>query len=225
MTAIVEPHQPVVLLEPPSRSAKPPPVDEVPGPASLAHGLPAIYRDPQALPGNPDGSFVRRLTAGLDEVLEPVIVTLDNLPAHFDPLTAPEHFLDWLAGWVGLELYEKWSPKLRRTLIASTVERHHKRGTKAGLEQVVAIFTEAERVTVEESGGVWELMVPPLDDGSIPESPSGIGSGSWIRITVAIGEKNHADTAKIDAVTQLVQRVAERVKPAHVVLREVVVVP
>ena len=224
MTTAADAKQPAVLAKPPSRQAKHRAVRELPGPTSLAHGLPAIYRDPHALPGNPDGSFVRRLTAGLDEVLEPVVITLDNLSAHFDPHTAPEHFLDWLAGWVGLELYEKWSPELRRRLIAGAVGRHHKRGTKAGLEQVVAIFTDAERVTVEESGGVWELSVPTPDDGSVPEFPKGIPSGSWVTITVAIGAENRADPAKVDAVTQLVQRVAERVKPAHVALREVVVV-
>jgi phage tail-like protein len=224
MTTIAEAKQSAVPSEARNRQTKRRAAREFPAPTSLAHGLPAIYRDPRALPGDADGSFVARLTAGLDEVIEPVVATLDNLSAHFDPQTAPEHFLDWLAGWVGLELYEKWSPKLRRKLIAGAVERHHRRGTKAGLQQVVAIFTDAERVTVEESGGVWEVAVPALDDGSVPEFPKEIPSGSWVTITVAVGAESHGDPAKVDEVTQLVQRVAERVTPAHVALREVLVV-
>lgn len=198
-------------------------VAELPSPAPLAGGIPAVYRDPAPLPGLPDGTFVRRFTAGLDTVLAPVFCTLDSLPAYFDPMTAPEHFLDWLAGWVGLELYERWSPELRRALIAGAVHRHHERGTKVGLEEIVAIFTDAQQVTIEESGGVWERSVPSLDDGSIPAFPAGVERGSWMAITVAIGKERSARADEVDRVKQLVRRVADRVSPAHVVLREVVV--
>ena len=122
----------------------------------LAGGLPALYGEPQPSAGD-TGSFVQRFTDALDEVLAPVLVTLDNLPAYFDPKTAPEYFLDWLAGWVGLELFEKWSPEVRRPLVADAVERHGQRGTKLGVENVVAIFADVdpEQITIEESGGVW----------------------------------------------------------------------
>jgi phage tail-like protein len=199
-------------------------VAELPSPAPLAEGIPAAYREPDPSAADPAASFVRRFTGALDVVLAPVFCTLDSLPAYFDPMTAPQHFLDWLAGWVGLELYEKWPPDLRRTLIANAVHRHHERGTKVGLEEVVAIFTDAERVTVEESGGVWENAVPALDDGSIPEFPASAGSGSWMKITVAIGQGRYARAGEVQSVTQLVHRVAERVKPANVVLRDVAVV-
>ena len=90
------------------------------------------------------GSFVRRFTDALDEVLAPVVATLDNLPAYFDPRTAPEHFLDWLAAWVGLELFERWPPELRRPLVADAVQRHRERGTKLGVQNVVALFAEVD---------------------------------------------------------------------------------
>src|SRR4029077_8874613 len=124
---------------------------ELPSPAPLAGGIPAVYRDPKPLPGDPDASFIRRFTAAFDAALAPVFCTLDSLPAYFDPMTAPEYFLDWLASWVGLELYERWPSELRRKLIAGAVHRHHERGTKAGLEELVTIFTQAKRVTIEES--------------------------------------------------------------------------
>ena len=118
---------------------------------------------------------MQRFTDALDEVLAPVLVTLDNLPAYFDPKTTPEYFLDWLAGWVGLELFEKWSPEVRRPLVADAVERHRQRGTKLGVENVVAIFADVdpEQITIEESGGVWGLAVAGLDDGQAPEFPHG----------------------------------------------------
>jgi phage tail-like protein len=200
-----------------------PQAPELPTPAPLARGIPAVYRDPAPYAGDPDGSFIRRFTAALDGVLAPVFCTLDALPAYFDPMTAPEHFLDWLASWVGLELYERWDAELRRKLIAGAVHRHHYRGTKVGLGEVVGIFTEAKQVTIEESGGVWERSVPALDDGGAIDFPDGSGSGCWMKITVAIGETRFANAGEVARVTQLVGRVAERVSPAHVLLQEVVV--
>jgi len=224
MTAIVQTPERPAVSKPSSPPARRAPVPDVPSPASLAHGLPAVYRDPDGALGDPGGSFVRRFISALDAVLEPVFVALDNLPAYFDPLTAPEHFLDWLAGWVGLELYEKWPPALRRTLIAGAVQRHHQRGTKAGIEEIVAIFTDAQHVTVEESGGVWERAAAALDDGGAPAFPVAVASGSWMTITVAIGEERNGRKHEVDELTELVRRVVERVKPAHVVLRNVAVV-
>ncbi|MFL5927438.1 MAG: phage tail protein [Gaiellaceae bacterium] len=192
-------------------------------PAPLARGLPALYREPDPRAGDA-GSFVRRFTDGLDGVLAPVFATLDNLPAYFDPKTAPEHFLDWLAGWVGLELFEKWSPELRRTLVAGAVQLHRQRGTKAGVETAVAIFAEvdADHVTLEESGGAWGLATVELDDGHVPPFPAPV-AGTWMRITVALGPERFAREEEADGVGRLVRRVVERVKPAHVALADVVV--
>jgi phage tail-like protein len=196
---------------------------ELRSPAPLIHGLPALYREPEPGIGDRGESFVRRFTAALDAVLAPVFSTLDNLPAHFDPNTTPEHFLDWLAGWVGLELYEKWSPELRRKLVADAVRLHRDRGTKLGFARVVKIFTAARWVAIEESGGVWCDATSALDDGRIPEFPAEAATGSWMTITVAIGDERYAQAGEIESVTQLVHRVATRVKPVHVALRDVVV--
>lgn len=203
--------------------------------APLSGGLPALYREPTAHEQDKyqrylrnrleadAGSFVQRFTEALDEVLAPVLATLDNLPAYFDPKTAPEHFLDWLAGWVGLELFEKWPAELRRRLVADAVKRHRQRGTMLGVENVVAIFVDVnpEQITIRESGGVWALAAVALDDGPAPEFPPTADTGAWMKIRVALGEERRARAGEVVSVEQLVRRVAERVKPAHVALTEV----
>ena len=203
--------------------------------APLARGLPALYREPDPRTGDA-GSFVRRFTDGLDGVLAPVFAALDNLPAYFDPKTAPEHFLDWLAAWVGLELFEKWSPDLRRTLIAGAVELHSQRGTKRGLQHAIAIFAEVDvdHVTIEESGDVRGLSIVALDppasavtrmpvhEGAPLDSRTPV-SGPWMRITVRLGAERFASDGEVVSVLRLVRRVAERVKPAHVLLAYVAV--
>ncbi|MEU9583734.1 phage tail protein [Streptomyces werraensis] len=56
--------------------------------------LPAIFAD---------DDLAQRFVAGLDEVLAPFLVVLDNLDAYFDPALAPLDFTRWLADWVGAE--------------------------------------------------------------------------------------------------------------------------
>jgi phage tail-like protein len=206
---------------------------ELATPAPLGRALPALYREPDLRAGDEDGSFVQRFTTALDAILAPVFCTLDNLPAYFDPKLAPEHFLDWLAGWVGLELYEKWSPELRRTLVAGAVHLHQERGTKLGVERVVAIFAEVEpeQVTIEESGGVWALSRLVTDDGRFPEfpvspgadSPDSVNGTPWMQVKVELGRERYARDREVERVRQVVRNVATNVKPAHVVLADVVV--
>ena len=65
-------------------------VPGLPTPHPIGLALPALYLD--------DG-FTQRFTAGLDEVLAPVLLTLDCLDAYLDLELAPPDFLDWLAGY------------------------------------------------------------------------------------------------------------------------------
>ncbi|MCI3153039.1 MULTISPECIES: phage tail protein [Streptomyces] len=62
--------------------------------APIGAMLPAIFAD---------DDLAQRFVAGLDEVLAPLLVVLDNLDAYFDPALAPLDFTRWLADWVGAE--------------------------------------------------------------------------------------------------------------------------
>ena len=68
-------------------------------PHPLGERLPALYQE---------DSFTQRLLAAMDQVLAPVLGSLDSLDAYLDPSLAPEDFLHWLAGWLGFALDESW---------------------------------------------------------------------------------------------------------------------
>lgn len=182
---------------------------EIVTPAPFWRALPALYREPEE-------GFVRQFTEALDAVLAPVFCTLDNLSDYFDPKVAPEDFLDWLAGWVGLELYERWPPELRRKLVAEAVDLHQKRGTKSGVERIVEIFAGVERgVTIEESGGVSG------NEGEFREAPTGrpdyISHGKpWIWVKIEV--KRDAPDGEVETVTRVARDVIPKVTPAHVVV-------
>jgi phage tail-like protein len=110
----------------------------------------------QTLPGVlQDEDLVRRLCAALDEVLAPVITTLDCLPAYLDPALAPEDVLDWLAGWVGVELPHAMEPALRRRLVSSAADLHRRRGTPAGVRAAVAAWFGVEPELIESGAATW----------------------------------------------------------------------
>jgi len=114
----------------------------LPTPHPIAERLPAVYLD---------DDFAQRFTGALDEVLATVFVTLDSLAGYFDPMLAPEDFVDWLADCVAFAVDESWSVPQRRELVASAVELHRWRGTKRGLAEHVRLLTGGE-VEVLDSG-------------------------------------------------------------------------
>ncbi|GAA2751248.1 phage tail protein [Kitasatospora cinereorecta] len=117
----------------------------IPGLASphpIGAGLPAVYEE---------NEFVHRFTAAFDEVLAPVLCTLDNLAAYFDPGLAPSDFVEYLAGWVGAE---RLAPN-RREAVAGAVGLHALRGTRAGLAAQLRLALGVEPEIEESGGAAW----------------------------------------------------------------------
>jgi len=64
---------------------------------------------------------------------------------------APEKFLPWLASWISLNLRDNWQEDEKRRFIREVVPLYRLRGTKAGLEGMIRIYTGKEvRVKIIE---------------------------------------------------------------------------
>ncbi|MET9995590.1 phage tail protein I [Streptomyces microflavus] len=134
-------------------------------------GLPSRYPIGELLPAlYADDDLAQRFTAGLDTVLAPVLSTLDNLPAYFDPALAPADFLPWLATWVGVDIDRAWPQELQRAVVARAVELHRWRGTRRGLVEHLRLCFGVH-ADVRDGGGVaWsagpgtELPPAPTDE-------------------------------------------------------------
>ena len=159
-------------------------------PHPIGEQLPAIYAD---------DNFAQRFTGALDEVLAPVLSTLDCLDAYFDPALAPADFVDWLATWVALPLDEAWSLERRRLLVTAAVTLHRRRGTRSGLADLIALVTGG-RVEILESGGCTASAEP---GATLPGSAQ---PGLLVRVRVR-------DPRSVDA-KRLSALVAAN-KPAH----------
>lgn len=124
-------------------------VTGLPTPHPLIDQLPAVYLEQD---------FLRRFLAALDEVLAPVLLTIDNLPAHLDPRSAPEDFLAWLAQWVAVEPHDDSPVERRRETVRGAVARHARRGTAGGLADAVRLETGAETEITESGGTAWSTV-------------------------------------------------------------------
>jgi phage tail-like protein len=161
--------------------------------------LPGLYQDDEhARPGA--GNLAQRFTLGLDEVLAPIFSCLDNLDAYLDSRITPADFLDWLAGWVGLELDENWPLERRRELVAHAVALYHRRGTVHGLADEVAILTGLDPEVIDNGGVRWAT--------SPATAPPGDATPRLI-VRVRNDDPGAVDVARLEALVAAV-------KPAHV---------
>ena len=166
----------------------------VPGmvtPAPMGPTLPGLYQE---------DDFTQRFMSAFDEILAPVMSTIDNFQAYLDPALTPEDFLDWLAGWVGVLLDETWPIERRRAFVAIASQLYKTRGTAAGLAAQVRLFTASE-VKIEESGGsAWS----PTADAEAPGTPD-----FSVTVRVTAPAKGKIDAARLDALVAAA-------KPAHI---------
>ncbi|MFD5901375.1 phage tail protein I [Streptomyces microflavus] len=133
-------------------------------------GLPSRYPIGELLPAlYADDDLAQRFTAGLDTVLAPVLSTLDNLPAYFDPALAPADFLPWLATWVGVDIDRTWPQELQRAVVARAVELHRWRGTRRGLVEHLRLCFGVH-ADVRDGGGVAWSAGPGTE---LPPAPTG----------------------------------------------------
>lgn len=167
-------------------------VTGLPTATPIGEMLPAVFQEDE---------FTQRFTAGLDDVIAPVLATLDSLPAYFDPWITPEDFLEWLATWVGVSVDENWPLDRTRAVVANAVELFRLRGTIAGLKAHVAIFSGGS-VEIADSGGVaWS----PTPGGDLPGEPS-----PRLAVRITVDDPDSVNLKALDALVALA-------KPAHVV--------
>jgi phage tail-like protein len=143
-----------------------------------------------------------RFVGALETVLDPIVATLDALPAYVDPRLAPADMLEVLAAWLGIELDESMDEATRRELIVQWAEATRWRGTRRGLEMALRLTFPDLPLRVDDEGGVvWTR------DSSAPAAPAAN------RFIV------YCD-APIPAARQaVVARVIEEQKPVHVAYR------
>ncbi len=119
-------------------------------------------------------------------------------------------FLNWLAGWVGLVPRGDIDRETKRRLIANAVPLYKARGTRSGLERLLAIYTGA--ATVEEPTG-W-LQVGAESEVGVTTRIDGPPPHYFVvkRAVAAVGQD--VDAALADEL-RLLRAILDAEKPAH----------
>jgi phage tail-like protein len=120
----------------------------------LRRGVPDIYRRDFSAREDQPPPFAIRFLHALEEVLDPIIATLDSLPAHLDVDLAPEHALAGLATWLGVDDVEALPAKQRREAVRRAGELARTRGTREGLELALSLFFPDNVMRVNDHGGM-----------------------------------------------------------------------
>lgn len=163
---------PAVYLEPQERPSQlmsgsfgdPAETYEVPWGSGLEHVLAPLVDEPRYEP------FVVRWLSGLEQVLDPIVTLLDNLSWHFDVDLSPDDLVRELLCWLGLDVAADLAPAVRRELLRNAMAIGRRRGTLAGLRELLRIaFAELE-IEVTHNG----LVSEGADPGERP--PAALGS-------------------------------------------------
>jgi phage tail-like protein len=131
----------------------------------LAGSLPAVYLEDRQPHLSPDPfdvpePFVVRWLGGLEQVLDPAVTLIDNFAWHLDAGLCPDDLVGVLLCWLGLEVAAELDPSVRRSLLRRAMALGRRRGTFAGLSELLGhVFGgPAQRVRlrigVTHNGGV-----------------------------------------------------------------------
>jgi phage tail-like protein len=175
----------------------------------LIHSLPAIYQDDPLLRQflQPFEDIWLASTANLG--LEGAIA---GLATYFDPENTPKEFLHWLSGWVALSLRDDWEEAAQRRFISRIVSLYQKRGTKAGLEDLLKTYTNVEGITVLEfTQSGFEVGNP--DASTVGENTFVGGSPPfYFQVTMVL---DTFDTQLLERKKQIARAIVDQEKPAH----------
>jgi hypothetical protein len=178
----------------------------------LAH-LPALFQDDD-FAGTFLLAFERVLTgvAGDDPPNFPRVPPgleriLDTIESYFDPASAPDEFLPWLAGWVATSLREDWDAATRRSFIAHIIPLYRRRGTARALQTLLQIYLNPTG-DPRRDAGVEVLEVPKPTDPSYP-TPF---PPRYFQVRFTVVERDPVILARRASIAT---EIIDREKPAH----------
>lgn len=167
-------------------------MDPVEPVTSYVDHLPAILREDPMLV-----AIVRAFEAVLVGAVER---PLTGLHRYFTPgpglaggERAPDEFLPWLAGWLGLSLRPEWNSATQRRFIGAAIELYRLRGTRAGVRLALELYL-GDPAAVR----LYEFSDPP----------------HFFQVVLAARTSDPVALSRID---RCVRALIEQTKPAHTV--------
>jgi len=132
-----------------------------------------------------------------------------HLSTYFDPNETPTEFLSWLAGWVALSLRDDWLEDEKRRFMNQIVPLYQKRGTYAGMIEMLQTYTGGMGVEVSE-------LTAPLQIGVTShvgvDTAIGGGPPHYFRVKIILQSLKDLDLTRRK---QIARAIIDQEKPAH----------
>lgn len=131
---------------------------------------------------------------------------LDRIHEYFDPLNTDPEFLPWLAQWVATSIRDDWSETTRRNFVANIVPLYRERGTRAGIEKVLAL--SGDDATVVDFQDNLHKDLEATHFPGIPNPPP----AHFFGVILTVDDLN---ATKLARRARRVRAIVDREKPAH----------
>lgn len=207
--------------------------DDTPRTSTYLEYLPALYREEET--GRPSlligllRAFEQVFTGrgdpqrpGLEEMLEGIVegeVLLGGAERYFRPgpdlppaEQAPFEFLDWLSGWVALTLRDNWEPDEQRRILREAVASYHDRGTRVGLQRMVAAYVglPVDNVVISERLGPLQVGIAATVGEDTALGDGGPPHFFWVHVRLLA----ESDTELVRR-REILRAIIDAEKPAH----------
>lgn len=109
--------------------------------------LPATYQEDTS-----SRHFLERYLSIFESVFSKLEDSIYNTPRLFDAHGTREEFLPWLSTWLGAVQDENWPEEKWREFLGRAAELYKQRGTRAGLSELIKIYTGKYPFAIVERG-------------------------------------------------------------------------
>ncbi|WP_228434459.1 phage tail protein [Natrarchaeobaculum aegyptiacum] len=117
--------------------------------------MPELYQEDKR-----SAAFLERFLSVFETSFVDIQSEIDGITKYFDPHGAPSNSLEWLEDWLAADEYREWPESARREYLARAPELYKKRGTRAGLRDVIELYLRhaTDKKARDSSGAEGETM-------------------------------------------------------------------
>lgn len=173
--------------------------------------LPEVYQADAA-----SRSFVERYLGIFQTLYDDMDSAIRNNSRFFDIDIVEGEFLQWMAGWVGIDDTYIWDEQKLRFLLQNAVRLYSARGTRGGVSGMVKLYTGCSPEIVERC-----MLDKYAGDARSSRLISLLYGDSLSMVTIVVHERDVPTANRYKTLLKII----ESVKPAHIEVNLVVLKP
>ncbi|MDS0260496.1 phage tail protein [Haloarcula sp. S1CR25-12] len=188
---------------------------------SYLRHMPELYQEDQQ-----SAAFLEQFLSVMETSFVDVERTIESVGEYFDPHGAPSESLSWLEGWLAADIGREWPESARRELLARAPELYRKRGTRAGLLELIRLYLrhanpsatdgtgETGPVAADDGSDYRLFFIERTDLDSIDDAVVDRQYGDFLSAGRSFAV--FCDALETDEQTRMVQDIVDTERPAHV---------